>query len=290
MTDSPDPSAAVGGTLYLVATPIGNLGDITRRAVAILSAADRIVAEDTRRTRQLLSHLGIHPKRLQCVNAHSGAKSLEQFVNALLLGESIALVTDAGMPSVSDPGTALVQLARNKGAAVVALPGASAVTTIVAVCGLVEGPFLFQGFLPRKGEKRRKLLEKLTLSAVPTVLFEAPQRLQKTLEELAELCPTRAVCVGRELTKRFEEVRVQTAAEWAAAPQDWRGEITLVLAAVPEEGAEESLDADDLERRIVGALALGRSVREVTDELLPVSGLGRRELYRRILDQKDADS
>ncbi len=276
----------MSGVLYLVPSPIGNLGDITQRAIDVLRGVDRVVAEDTRRSRQLLSHLGITSKPLACINAHSSEKALSAVAEDLDNGVSVALLTDAGMPSISDPGSALVRHARSVGATVVALPGPSAVTTAVAASGLVHGPFLFLGFLPRKGEKRRQLLDRIVRSEEPVVLFEAPSRMAATLAELGSRLPERPVCVARELSKRFEEVRVLSGQEWTQQEEAWRGELTLVVGGASATESDTSVDDAELDVRILSALERGLPIKQATDELRPLTSLPRRELYRRILDLK----
>lgn len=275
-----------GPLLFIVGTPIGNLGDLTLRAVETLREVEHVAAEDTRRTRALLSHLGIHGKALHSLDANASPEKVERLVERLVAGERVALVTDAGMPGVSDPGAALVRRATEREVPMTVVPGPSALTAAVALSGLVEGPFLFLGFLPRAGPKRRALLERLRASGEAVVLFESPNRTQATLAELAETTPERAACVCRELTKLYEETTRGSLRELAGAARDWRGEIVIVLApwSAPPPGA---LDASLLESRIGARLAAGASVRTVADELLAESGLPRRELYGRVLREQE---
>src|SRR5690606_9262743 len=199
----------MAGRLSLVGTPIGNLGDITLRAIERLKVVSRIYAEDTRRTRALLSSLGIEGKRLLSLHAHSSERAVETAVEILEGGDDVALVTDAGMPGVSDPGFELVQKARAQGIIIDVIPGPSAVTASVALSGLVQNAFVFLGFLPRKGAKRKETLRRIAVSDLPTVLFESPHRMKDTLSDLALLCePTRQVAICRELTKKYEETIV----------------------------------------------------------------------------------
>jgi 16S rRNA (cytidine1402-2'-O)-methyltransferase len=271
----------MSGALYVVSTPIGNLGDITRRAAETLGAADRVAAEDTRRTRALLSHLGIAGKPVVKLDAHAGDRILAELVAQLEGGESIALVTDAGTPSVSDPGTELVRLTASRGLAIVAIPGPSAVTAAVAVSGLVDGPFLFLGFLPRKGEKRKRLLRRIAGSKEPVVLFEAPNRIRETLADLAEVAPSRAACVARELTKMHEELTRGTLSELAGRDVMERGEFTVVV-----EGNGEPDDADDadVDALVEARLDSGDGARTIADDVAEVSGRPRREVYARVLE------
>ncbi len=275
------------GTLHLVGTPIGNLGDITQRAVETLRGVDRIYAEDTRRTRALLSALGITGKPVSSLHAHSSDRAVATAIEILVEGRDLALVTDAGMPSISDPGGALVRATRDAGIPITAAPGPSAVTTAIALSGLVEGPFLFLGFLPRKGRQRTKALQRVVDSDVPVVLFESPQRAADTLGELAELAADRPAAVCRELTKRFEEVRVGPLHELAAHSDEWRGEITLVVAqnTSPAE-AEPEIDLDE---RIDALIAQGLSVKDIVGLLMRSQPtLSKRSMYTQIQARMDA--
>jgi 16S rRNA (cytidine1402-2'-O)-methyltransferase len=270
----------MSGALYVVSTPIGNLGDITRRAAETLGAADRIAAEDTRRTRALLSHLGIGGKPVVKLDAHAVDDAIDGLVDALLKGESVALVTDAGTPSVSDPGNELVKRAAAKGVAVMAIPGPSAVTAAVSVSGLVDGPFSFLGFLPRKGEKRKRAVRRITNSIEPVVLFEAPNRIRETIADLAQAAPGRRACVARELTKVHEEVLRGTLAELAEQGVMERGEFTLV---VEGNGDPEAADDADVDALVAARLDSGDSPRTIADEVAEVTGRPRREVYARVL-------
>jgi 16S rRNA (cytidine1402-2'-O)-methyltransferase len=271
-------------TLYVVATPIGNLGDLSARAVESLAAAERIFAEDTRRTRALLAHARIAGKTLIRVDAHVDAARLARLLDHVPPGSSAAVVTDAGVPGVSDPGAALVRGAVERGMRVIPIPGASALTAAIAVSGLVEGAFSFLGFLPRHGKKRRLALERIRESADPIVLFEAPQRIADTLRDLAALEPARKAVLCRELTKLHEETLRGTLAELAELEREWLGEITLVLGAwdVREEPrsevAPEELDAE-LELRI----AKGAHPKDLAAELAGRLGIPKRAAYARVL-------
>jgi len=271
-------------TLYVVATPIGNLGDLTSRARETLSAVSRIFAEDTRRTRALLTHLGIAGKPVIRVDANVTDERVERLIEALAPGENAAVVSDAGVPGVSDPGSALVRAAVARGMRVIAIPGASALTTAIAASGLVEGAFSFLAFLPRQGKKRRHALERVAKSAEPLVLFEAPQRLEETLRDLAEVCPNRRVAVCRELTKMHEEIVRGTLAELAAVEREWLGEATLVLGPheVTDEPAVET-SAEEIEAEILARIAKGAHPRDLATELAARLGVPRREAYARVL-------
>lgn len=271
----------MGGTLYVVSTPIGNLGDVSGRAAETLKRVERIAAEDTRRTRALLTHLGIERKHLTKLDANVPERIVEQLVDHLDAGENIALVTDAGTPSVSDPGTALVRRAAERGITVVAIPGPSAVTAAVSVSGLVDGPFLFLGFLSRRGEKRKRAVRRMVESPEPVVLFEAPARIRATLAELAEAMPARKACVLRELTKVHEEAVRGTLVELAARDVTERGEFTLVVEGKGDVDVETDVDIDAL---IGERLDAGDSPRTVADSVAALVGTPRREIYARVLE------
>jgi 16S rRNA (cytidine1402-2'-O)-methyltransferase len=271
------------GKLCVVGTPIGNLGDITSRAVESLRAADRILAEDTRRTRALLNHLGIIGKPLASIEAHVSDARLANLVEFLRAGETLALVTDAGMPGVSDPGAKMVRLAREAGFAVEVAPGPSAVTAAIALSGLVEGPFYFAGFLPRHGKRRERAKGLIQHFDGATVLFEAGNRTRATLADLAQKQPGRRAAVCRELTKLHEEVTEATLSELAALEREWRGEVVIVLASAPaEDGAscEDNAIVDD--ERLSAELESGKTVRDLLDAS-GLSGKERRALYVRLL-------
>ena len=266
------------GKLYLVGTPIGNLGDITLRALETLKSTRHIAAEDTRRTRQLLTHFGIHERTLHALDANASERKVEELAELLDSGEDIALVTDAGMPSVSDPGTALVQAAQRRGIVVSPIPGPSAVTSAVAASGLVAANFLFLGFLPRSGRKRKDALERIAKSVDPVLIFEAPQRMQDTLADLAALVPERRATLCREITKLHEEIAPSTLQELAAREGEWRGEITLVIAGA-DESETEAVDLDALAERARARLAEGATVKTVVAELSAQIALPKRDLY-----------
>lgn len=270
-------------TLFVVATPIGNLSDITLRAIDTLRAVDLVVAEDTRRSRALLSHLGIAGKPVRCIDAHSSQRDVAAVVDELRQGRSIALLTDAGTPVVSDPGHALVVACRAESLTVVPIPGPSAVTTAIAGCGLVENGFWFAGFLPRKGSKRRAQLERIASFPDAVVLFESPQRTLATLSELAERQPNRLACVARELTKKFEEFKVAPLAEWARQTHEFRGEITLVLAPVAELEARDELTEEERDAFARAVVAGAASSKDATQRLVDALGMSKREAYQLVL-------
>lgn len=277
------------GTLYVVATPIGHLGDITLRAVEVLRAVDRVLAEDTRQARALLSHLGIGGKPVDRLDEHATEADLARAAAHLGAGEQIAFMTDAGTPVVSDPGNALVRAAAAIGARVVPIPGASAVMAAVSASGLMTGGFRFVGFLPRGGKERREVLALVASTPEAVVMFESPHRTAETLRDLAERAPRREAMVGRELTKLHEELLRGTTAELSAEEREWRGEVTIVLgpAAVGEGGAAApGLSEEEIDARIDRELARGRRPKEIAAELSVELGVGRREIYGRVVARK----
>ncbi|HEV8245664.1 MAG TPA: 16S rRNA (cytidine(1402)-2'-O)-methyltransferase [Polyangiaceae bacterium] len=278
---SAEGQAQAPGALYVVATPIGNLGDLSSRAADTLRAVDRVLAEDTRRTRGLLSHLAITGKRLERLDAHASETQIASVVRALLAGETAALVSDAGVPGVSDPGAELVRAAVQAGIRVLPIAGPSALTAAVSVCEFVQGPFLFLGFLPRKGKKRKQALSRIAAALEPVVLFESAERIAATLEELATVAGERSVLVCRELTKLHEELVRGTLTELAASEREWLGEITVVIDAAPSEGAETEPDLEAIDSEIEARLATGEHTRDIAAALAEHSGLTRRELYER---------
>lgn len=281
--------SAEPGKLYLVGTPIGNLGDITLRAIETLRAASIVFAEDTRRTRGLLAHLNVTGKRLESLDAHASDSKLAHAVARLLAGEDAALVTDAGMPGVSDPGARLVQAAAAAGVVVSVIPGPSAVSAAVALSGLVDGPFSFFGFLPRKGKGRQIALERIRDSAEPVVLFEAPGRIQATLDDLAALAPDRPATLCRELTKLHEQVLRGTLSELGRAPPSPRGEVVLVVGGGAP-GESEGLSDEEVDDWIDRRLAEGASTKELSTELSQLTKRPRRELYGLIQSRRDQAS
>ncbi len=270
-------------TLYVVTTPIGNLGDLSPRAREALGASRRIFAEDTRRTRALLSYAGIAGKTLVRVDAHATEERVARLVEGMDATESAALVTDAGVPGVSDPGAALVRAAAAHGVRVVPIPGPSALTTAIAASGLVEGPFLFLGFLPRQGKKRRLALERVKATAEPVVLFEAPQRILETLADLAESMPARQAVLCRELTKLHEEILRGALQELAKLEREWLGEITLVLGAHDVAISAKVEEPADVDAEIRSRLAKGAHPKDLATELAARLGIPRRAAYSRVL-------
>jgi 16S rRNA (cytidine1402-2'-O)-methyltransferase len=272
------------GTLFVVATPLGNLGDLSPRAAEALRLAAVVAAEDTRRTRGLLSHLGAHSTLLS-FHAHSGERRLETLLEILADGRDVALVTDAGTPGVSDPGADLVAAAREAGFTVVPIPGPSAVATALSVAGMPGDRYLFLGYIPRKGTERTRLLARAAAEQWSVVLFEAPPRLVALLQDLAAVAGSdRRAMVARELTKLHEELRAGTLAELAdyysqTAP---RGELTIVVEGTgappppPDRAGDAVAEASAL-------LAEGLSRREVARRLTETMGMSRNDAYRLVM-------
>jgi 16S rRNA (cytidine1402-2'-O)-methyltransferase len=271
------------GVLILVATPIGNLGDLSTRAAEVLRSADAVACEDTRRTGRLFELAGIpRAAPFLMVNDHNEARQRAAVLARLERGERVAVVTDAGMPGISDPGERLVRAAVDAGFLVEVVPGPSAVITALVVSGLPSGRFCFEGFLPRKGRARTERLQALAGETRTTVLYESPHRLADTLGDLAMTCGgARQVAVTRELTKLHEEVwrgRLREAVAWAAA-QPVRGEVAVVLEGAPPPAAVEE---QDVLAAIDAELATGASRRDVAAKVAAELGLARREVYARV--------
>jgi len=279
--------SAATGTLFVVATPIGNLGDATARSIETLRECDVILAEDTRRTRQLLSHFAIAGKRVERFDAHASTHDIQRATERLLAGERVALVTDAGTPSVSDPGEALVRAAIAAGAAVVPIPGASAVLAALVASGLGGEGFRFIGFLPRQGAARRDAIALVAATAEPVVLFESPARVAATLEDLAATTPNRAVCVARELTKAHEEFVRGSCEELARLGREWIGEVVVVLGTHNPSDREAAVGDDALDSRIDEAIARGEHAKAAAARLAAWSGRKRRDVYERLLTRKN---
>ena len=277
-----------GGTLFVVATPIGNLGDMTARAIETLRGCGRVLAEDTRRTRQLLSHFGIGGKPVERLDAHATASDVERVVRLLAEGgEHVALVTDAGTPAISDPGARVVEAAIRAGVKIVPIPGPSAVLAALVASGLAgDGRFRFLGFLPREGRARRDAIAEVCAAAEAVVIFEAPARTHDTLVELAAATPDRGAAVARELTKMHEEIVRGTLAELAEDAREWAGEIAVVLG--PHAPAErvERVDEEALDARIDEALARGEHARTIAERLAAWSGRAKRSVYERVVERK----
>ncbi len=291
-------------TLYVVATPIGNLADISLRSLYLLGLADTIACEDTRHTGQLLHAYGLH-KPLMALHEHNEAEAAQNVIAKLLLGERIAYVSDAGTPAVSDPGSRLVAAVAQAGFRVMPLPGASSVTAVLSVAGCVAADtsrgsqvagFVFAGFLPTKGQERAVALKQLEIEPKAVVILEAPHRIGVLFKDLSAL-GARPVTVGRELTKQFESVMTMPAAsltEWLASSADnARGEFALVVhpQAILDMASSSAIDAaistttTDLLTRLLQELPLKTAVQVAMD----VSGLPKNALYEQALEIKNSN-
>lgn len=275
----------IAGGLYVVATPIGNLGDVTIRALATLAAADIVACEDTRVTSRLTGHYGISAK-LVAYHEHNAERQAPRLLDHLARGQSVALVSDAGTPLLSDPGQRLVAEAIAAGHTVFAIPGPSALTAAVSASGLPTETVLFAGFLPVKSNARRRRLAELAQQAATLVFYEAPHRVAESLSDMAaELGAERPAAVGRELTKLHETFYRGSLAELAAtfaAMDTVRGEIVVV---VGPPGAPPAASQDDIDRRL-GELLEHHSVAGAAALAADESGLPRRQLYQRALALK----
>ncbi len=273
------------GTLYVVATPIGNLEDVTLRALRILREVDLIAAEDTRHTAKLLHHYGIR-KAMVSYHEHNERQRTPQLIAHLREGRSVALLSDAGTPGISDPGYELVRACVAEGIPVVPVPGPSALLAALVVSGLPVDRFLFGGFVPRKASERRSFLEELKPVRATLVLFESPERLLETLRDLRAVMGDRRVAVCRELTKLHEEVFRGTVTEAIAhlEVRPPRGEITLVV----EGAAGAPLEAGEVEEDLRRLLAQGVSVRDAAEAVAKAYGVPKREAYRKALRIRNA--
>jgi len=271
------------GTLYVIATPIGNLADVTLRALDVLRRVDLVAAEDTRRTRKLLSHYDIHQPLISyhSNNAHTRGPEL---LAKLAAGKSIALVTDAGTPGISDPGSLLIHGAIEQHRQVVVVPGPSAVISALAVSGLATHPFAFLGFPPPRGAQRERFWTAHAQLPMTLVLFESPVRLGRTLADLLSAWGNRRMALARELTKRFEQVFRGTVEEAIEAFREpVKGEITLVVAGADRSQRAPADDRDWRERLREMIEDQRMSVKDAVRELRKESGMGKKDLYREAL-------
>lgn len=276
------------GILYVVATPIGNLQDISLRALDILKNVDAIAAEDTRHTSGLLNHFGIS-KKLIAVHEHNEHQSAEKLLIQLNAGENIALVTDAGTPGISDPGAVVVDLVRKAGVKVVPVPGASAVIAALSASGITQNGFLFHGFLPASGSARRRALESLKTQTVTLVFYEAPHRILECIADLSLILgPDRRITFARELTKTFEtfySCNLGEALAWLEADTNQqRGEFVLLVEAPVEKEAEAiPEDAVHILKLLLAELPLKQAVKLATD----ITQLKKNDLYEFALQLKN---
>ncbi|WP_136799130.1 16S rRNA (cytidine(1402)-2'-O)-methyltransferase [Desulfosediminicola sp.] len=276
------------GTLYIVATPIGNLDDITLRALKILQEVDRIAAEDTRHTKKLLNHFAINTPLISYYREKEQQRGA-QIIEFLKAGENIALVSDAGTPAISDPGAVLVGLAHDERIRVCPIPGASALTAAVSCSGFAEGSFLFLGFAPSKKGQRKKLFASLVHQEHPVVFYEAPRRVQSFLEDAVETLGNRTALWAREITKTFEEFHRNTLTELLelCKSSEPRGEFVIIIGP----GRKEKAEGENLEELLVwyrdhSELSLKDASRKLAKDL----GLSRSQIYQQALEiwnQKD---
>ena len=271
------------GTLFVVATPIGNLEDITLRALRILREVDLIAAEDTRHTRKLLTHFDIHTPLVSYYKENEASRS-QEIIERLLSGQQVALVSDAGTPGISDPGGILVKSAHEQGVSVVPIPGVSALATILSVAGLTEPSHLFLAFLPSKGSERRKLLRGLKNEVHPLVFYESPRRITASLADcLAELGERRAV-IGRELTKMHEEIVSATLSDLLAdfkGREAIKGEFVVLIEGMRASGPVRPDNLDDLLRWYRGQP--GVSLKDAVANIAKDLDLSRSEVYQKAL-------
>jgi 16S rRNA (cytidine1402-2'-O)-methyltransferase len=279
------------GTLYVVATPIGNLGDITLRALDILKNVDAIAAEDTRHTSGLLSHFGIS-KKLIAVHEHNEQQSAEKLLLQLKNGENIALVTDAGTPGISDPGAVVVDLVRKAGVKVVPIPGVSAVIAALSASGIVQNGFYFHGFLPASGAARRKVLESLKPQLVTLVFYEAPHRIIESIEDIAKvLGEDRQLTFARELTKTFETIYTcpaDQAGSWLQADiNQQRGEFVLLVEAAP---VVEEQEINEETQRVLKCLMTELPLKQAVALATEITREKKNTLYEFALTLKQANT
>ena len=287
MKDQAVHNGAGGGTLYVVATPIGNLEDVTLRALRVLENVDVIAAENIAHTKGLCEHYGIR-KRLTRYHQHNQRSKASELLRELKSGKDVALVTDAGTPGISDPGVFLIGRAAKEKIKVVPIPGASAVIAALSVSGLATNSFIFSGFLPNKSGKRKKELKKLVAEPRTMVFFEAPHRLKAMLTDLMEILGDRDIVMLREMTKMFEEIKRGTASSVLEylTPDRVRGEFTLVVAG--SEGERADVTNMKVEKRIEEMLAEKMSVKDIACVLSGEEGLTYRQIYKKCLDRKKA--
>ncbi len=273
--------------LYVVATPIGNLSDITLRALEVLGTVDAIAAEDTRNTRHLLQHHGVGDARLLALHQHNERGAAEKVIALLQQGQNVALVTDAGTPAVSDPGAVLVETVREAGFRVIPIPGASAAVTALSASGLSSPHFLFYGFLPNKSAARRSVLQTLIEHPYTLVFYEAPHRILECTEDLqAVLGAEREIVFAREITKLFESIhrcKLGAAMEWLNSdPNNQRGEFVLMVAGAPERA--EGLDAET--ERTLALMLEELPLKQAVQLAVKITGSSKNELYQRALALK----
>lgn len=275
------------GVLYLCATPIGNLEDITARVLRILAEVDLVAAEDTRQTLKLFNRFSIHTP-LTSYHQHNQKTKGRQLIEQILDGKNIALVSDAGLPGISDPGEDLVSLALEAEIEVISLPGATASLTALVASGLPTKRFVFEGFLPLKGSLRKELLEELKKEQRTIILYESPHRIKNTLADLLETLGARQATLARELTKKFEEYKRGSLKELLDYAQNpLKGEITLIISGGSKEkdllNNENSAEAISPEEEVLALEALGTKRNQAIKEIAKKRGLERQELYKKMI-------
>ena len=276
--------------LYVVATPIGNLDDITLRALEILAAADIVAAEDTRNTGHLLTHYQVSANRLMALHQHNERAAAEKIIALLAQGRSVALVSDAGTPAVSDPGALLVAAVRAAGHRVIPIPGANAALAALSASGLATPHFLFYGFLPNKSVARRKALQALIALPYTLVFYEAPHRILESVADLHSIFgDERQIVFAREVTKLFENIHCCTLAEamgWLNAdPNNQRGEFVLLVSGMTTQQAGVDAEAE----RILSLLLNKLPLKQAVQLAVQITGTGRNELYPRALQIKEVE-
>ncbi|MBN1879473.1 16S rRNA (cytidine(1402)-2'-O)-methyltransferase [bacterium] len=276
-----------GGILYIVGTPIGNLEDITYRSVKTLKSADIIAAEDTRRTRKLLTHLGV-AKPMIAYHDHNAAKAIPQLLEHIEQGDAVALVTDGGMPCISDPGYTLIAKCREAGFPVTVVPGPSAVTSALALAGIPSERFCFEGYLPRQKSERTRRWAMIAAESRAVVIYEAPHRMNIFLQEIARHIPDRIICICREITKLHEETIRGRAADIASDLLDengscsLKGEITIVIAS--ENMKSQLLETSEMDSIIQKLAMTEKTHRDLAKKVSNQTAVPFRKVYKRILE------
>lgn len=291
----PDPTGTVdsgtlsGGTLYIVATPIGNLDDLSSRAIAVLSKASLVAAEDTRHSGRMLQAIGVETKMI-ALHDHNERDRAERVLQALEEGSDVALISDAGTPLISDPGFVLVREARRRGLRVSPIPGPCAIIAALCAAGLPTDRFTFEGFLPSKKGARRTLLERLSADAATLVFYESPHRILEAVADIADaMGPGRELVIARELTKTFETFYAGPASEVLQTLQDdphgSRGEFVVMIHGAQKEAADEGMEEVD---RVLKLLLTELPVKKAAKLGSEITGKAKNDLYQRALGLKDA--
>ena len=276
----------MAGVLYVVATPIGNLEDITLRALRVLKEVNRIAAEDTRHTQTLLNHYGITTP-LTSYHEHNERSKVRSLIERLARGENIALVSDAGTPAISDPGYRLVGAAIREKLSVVPIPGASAAVAVLSASGLPSDRFAFEGFLPAAKQERKNKLQALKGETRTMIFYEAPHRLKESLEDLLQIFGDREISIGREMSKLHEEFLrgAVSAVLFQLTEREVKGELTLIVHGAM---AEFEIAEDELKAEIGRLIAAGNGAKEISELIGGRYGLAKREVYRRVLEIKNS--